>query len=204
LQEGKPVAYSSGSLTETQKRYAQIEKEMLAIVIGCKKFYQFIWGKQCVIETDHKPLEAIFSKPISDVSPRLLRMRMKLQNLNLVIKYVPGNKIPIADHLSRSFLKDSVLCQKLEKTLETQILQVKSDLPMPKESWEKYVEATIEDEELCKLKEIINRGWPERKDQLNDVRLTSYWNVRDHLHHNNGLIFKNRQMVVPHKYRSIL
>ena len=36
LQEGKPVAYASYALTETQQRYSQIEKETLAIVSGCK------------------------------------------------------------------------------------------------------------------------------------------------------------------------
>jgi len=41
-QQGHPLAYFSCSLTDTQKRYAQIEKEMLAILAGCKRFNQFI------------------------------------------------------------------------------------------------------------------------------------------------------------------
>jgi hypothetical protein len=39
LQEGAPVAYASRSLNNTQKCYAQIEKEMLGIVYGAKKFH---------------------------------------------------------------------------------------------------------------------------------------------------------------------
>jgi hypothetical protein len=54
LQEGAPVAYASRSLSNTQKCYAQIEKEMLAIVYGAKKFHQYIYGKKVVVETDHK------------------------------------------------------------------------------------------------------------------------------------------------------
>ena len=42
LQEGKPIAYASKALTETEIRYAQIEKEMLAIVFACNKFRQYI------------------------------------------------------------------------------------------------------------------------------------------------------------------
>lgn len=39
-----PIAYASVSLTETQKNYAQIEKELLAILFGCTRFHQYIYG----------------------------------------------------------------------------------------------------------------------------------------------------------------
>ena len=57
LQEGKPVAYASCALTETQQRYSQIEKEILAIVFGCEKYSEFIYGQKVTVETDHKPLQ---------------------------------------------------------------------------------------------------------------------------------------------------
>jgi hypothetical protein len=46
LQEGAPVAYASRSLNNTQKCYAQIEKEMLAIVYGGKSFTSIFMGKR--------------------------------------------------------------------------------------------------------------------------------------------------------------
>ena len=46
LQDEKPLAYASRALTPTQQRYAQIEKETLAIVHGVHKFHQYIYGKQ--------------------------------------------------------------------------------------------------------------------------------------------------------------
>ncbi|GFR70884.1 THAP domain-containing protein 9 [Elysia marginata] len=39
-----------------------VEKEMLAIVFALERFHQFVYGRQVLIETDHKPLGAIHSK----------------------------------------------------------------------------------------------------------------------------------------------
>jgi hypothetical protein len=44
-QRGKPIAYTSHSLTETETRYSQIEKEMLAIVFALDKFHQYAFGR---------------------------------------------------------------------------------------------------------------------------------------------------------------
>ena len=59
LQEGKPIAYASCALTETQQRYSQIEGETLAIVFGCSKFNNFIFGQHVTAKSDHKLLQSI-------------------------------------------------------------------------------------------------------------------------------------------------
>ena len=56
VQNDHPIAYASKALTKVQQNYAQIEKEMLAIVYGCIKFHEYIYGMPNI---DHKPLEAI-------------------------------------------------------------------------------------------------------------------------------------------------
>ena len=62
--EKKPVAYASRSMTSTEQRYAQIEKEALAITSACEKFNDYILGKDILTETDQKPLVPLFgSKP---------------------------------------------------------------------------------------------------------------------------------------------
>jgi hypothetical protein len=55
IQNGRTVAYGSSALTETEKRYAQIEKEMQAIVYSCQKFH-YIFCKEVTVYGDHKPL----------------------------------------------------------------------------------------------------------------------------------------------------
>lgn len=62
LQAGRPITFAARKLTPAESRWAQIEKEMLAIVYGCTKFHQFIYGhKQVTVETDHKLLK-LYSK----------------------------------------------------------------------------------------------------------------------------------------------
>ena len=63
LQDGKPVAFASRALTETEERYAQIEKETLAIVFTMEKFNQYTYGRPVRVQTDHKPLASILSSP---------------------------------------------------------------------------------------------------------------------------------------------
>lgn len=73
LQKGKLVGYASKSLTSTEQEYAQIEKEMYAIVFGAERFHQYIYGNQIDVTTDHKPLETILKKPLSAAPARLQR-----------------------------------------------------------------------------------------------------------------------------------
>ena len=67
----RPVIYASRSLSDTERRYAQIEKEALAVTWACSKFANYILGRPFLIETDHKPLVPILStKHLDDIPPR--------------------------------------------------------------------------------------------------------------------------------------
>ena len=108
LQDGKPLAYASRALTPAQERYAQIEKETLAIVDGTQKFHQFIYGRPTQVESDHKPLQYILSKPLHQAPLRLQKMMLTLQRYDLKVKYLgPGSELSVADALSRSYLHES-------------------------------------------------------------------------------------------------
>ena len=77
------MAYASRALTDTETRYAQIEKEMLAIVYALEKFNQFTFGRHVTVYSDHKPLEAILKKPLARAPRRLQGMIMRLQMYDL-------------------------------------------------------------------------------------------------------------------------
>lgn len=66
----RPIAYASKSLTATERRYCQTEKEALALVWSVERFAMYLYGRTFELETDHKPLEAIFqptSRPCARV-----------------------------------------------------------------------------------------------------------------------------------------
>ena len=54
--ERQVVAYASRSLTATEQRYSQTEREALAIVWSCEYFHLYVYGKPITVFTDHKPL----------------------------------------------------------------------------------------------------------------------------------------------------
>ena len=64
-----PIAYASRALTPTECRYAQIEKEALALTYACEHFQEYLIGKPFHINTDHKPLVPIFSSKSLDELP---------------------------------------------------------------------------------------------------------------------------------------
>ena len=68
LQNGQPIAFASKVLAPNEQKWAQIEKELLAIVFACKKFNDYIYGKEVIIESDHKPLETEFCERIDSTT----------------------------------------------------------------------------------------------------------------------------------------
>jgi hypothetical protein len=55
------------------------------------------------VELDHKPLEAIFKKPLNGAPKRLQRMLMRLQRYKLTVQYKAGHEMYLADTLSRAY-----------------------------------------------------------------------------------------------------
>ena len=78
MQDEHPAAYASSALTLTETNYAQIEKELLAIVFGVERFEGYIYGRKISIDTDHKPLESIMKKSLLSAPKRLQRMLLRL------------------------------------------------------------------------------------------------------------------------------
>ena len=79
LQDGKVVAFASKSLSEVEKRYANIEHELMACVFGAERFHTYLYGKSFTILSHNKPLEMLAWKNLASAPARLQRMLLRLQ-----------------------------------------------------------------------------------------------------------------------------
>lgn len=175
LQNSKPVAYASKILTDVQSNYAQIEKEALAILFGCQRFHQYLFGKRFRVETDHKPLEIIFKKPLNKCPLRLQRILINLQQYDLEVQYKPGKQLYLADTLSRSSYDDKEFDLK-EKEIDLQLNFI-NYVSISPQKFDQIKTETSNDIELCELLKIIKEGWPESKRKVHDL-VKQYWSVR--------------------------
>ena len=90
-------------MTDTEKRFAQIKKEMLLeMLFTTQRFHHYICGIDVTVHSDHKPLESIQHKELSKESPRLQNMLMTLLRYRINIVYKSGKQMHITDALSRA------------------------------------------------------------------------------------------------------
>ena len=83
------ICYASRSLTDTERRYSQTEKEALALVWACQKFHPYVYGVPFDLVTEHKPLEVIYgprSKPCAHIASELCSIgQLILRGTRIVI-----------------------------------------------------------------------------------------------------------------------
>lgn len=194
MQNGKPISYASRALTPTETRYAQIEKEMLAVVFALTKFHQYTYGRLTKIKSDHKPLQAIMKKPLDRAPRRLQGMLLRAYQYDIDLEYQPGISMHVADLLSRRFLPEN------EGGQDFETINMVSFLPVRPSSLEKIQKATADDEVMTLLTEMIMRGWPDTKADLPN-QLIPYFASRDEYSVQNGLIFKGERVVIPCELR---
>ena len=191
MQGGQPVAYASRSLTDTERNYAQCEKELLSIVFGMGKFENYVYGRKVLVESDHKPLEIICKKSLVSALKRLQRMLLQLQKFDYHIVFKPGSQMYIADTLSRAYLpgqyqnielNDQVLniTYRSNTEQEIEVLSVHDYILISKNTAKLIKDAGEYDSEYQQLKLLIMKGWPETREKLTEP-MSTYFTFRDEL-----------------------
>jgi len=194
-QDNRPIAFASRALTPAECNYSQIEKELLAICFACTKFHHYCYGRDVRVQTDHKPLEIIFKKPLGMAAPRLQRMLLQLQRYSLDVSYVPGKYMYVADALSRAYTTDDTLTGAPED-MEVMVHSLVSSLPVSKEKLVAFQKATESDTNMQQLLSVVRHGWPKSFKSVHPS-LRQYWNVRDEIHEVEGVLFKGNCIIVP-------
>lgn len=201
LQAGRPVEFASLTLTDTQQRYAQIEKEMLAIVFALERFHQYVFGKSDItVETDHKPLEALFLKSLDSVPARLQRMMLRVQRYDFSVVYKPGKYMYIADTLSRAPLPE-LLHAKVSEEVEEQTCYLLKNVRFSEDKLELVKQYTLSDIECQTLIRYLKIGWPSNKYEVEDCA-RAHWSYRESIEYVNGILFKNNLVFIPSGLRS--
>ena len=193
----KPVAFASRSLSETECRYAQIEKEALAVTWACEKFSNFLIGTTFHVETDHKPLVPLLStKDLSDIPPRIQRFKMRLMRFHFSISHTSGKALYTADTLSRAPLNIKEESD-IDLQLQTQAFvdSVVNGIPASQSRLDQ-VKSNYNSDEVCSsILRYCSEGWPE-KSALNET-LKPYWAYRGEFSVQDGLLLKGVRLVIP-------
>ena len=197
----KPVAFASRSMSETERRYAQIEKEALATTWACEKFADFVVGKHIEIETDHKPLVPLLgAKHLDCLPPRILRFRLRLDRFSYDINHVPGKELYTADTLSRAPLPATSSENMQEELAELCMEAIISHLPASNQRLETYRQAQSSDPICQQILKYCREGWPDKR-QIESA-LKAYWPAQGELTESNGLLMYGQRMVIPTALRA--
>ena len=202
LQDGQPVAYASRALTDAETRYAQIEKELLAVVFATEKFSQYIYGRLTTIHSDHKPLESIFRKAIGATTPRLQRMLLRLLKFQLHIEYVPGKSMHLADTLSRAYLTTPLteVEQEINDDIDVIVHTVVHNTTISDRMMNIFRDATQRDPTLSHLCQLLQQDEPVDKSKLIG-ELYVYNKIIPEIYEVDGILFHNHKVIVPTELR---
>ena len=180
LQEGRPVAFMSKALTDTQSRYSNIEHEILGVVTGVKHIHQYLFGKQFTLYMDHKPIENLVLKPLVDTSPRVQRLMLHLSQYHMDVQYKAGKHLLLSDCLRQLSNSET---QEEDESLNLHVTSIESgdgdSLPLPFLTLSNVHDALMEDPISVLLGNLILNGWPDSCKDL-DRELKPYW-----IHHFN-------------------
>ena len=130
------------------------------IVFACERFNQYTYGQQVTVQSDHKPLEYILNKSLSEAPPHIQRLLIRLQNYQIVVKYVPGKDLHIADSLSCAHLNTLEKDENLNEDCNVIVHTLVQNLPISTDRLKQLQHNTKLDSVLSKKKNYITHGWP--------------------------------------------
>ena len=188
LQDGRPIAFASKTLTDVETRYANIERECLSVCFGLEKFHTYVYGHHITVQNDHKPLEMIQKKPIHAAPPHLQHMLLCLQKYDYTIVYRPGKEMVLADRLSRFPSRKEHMPIELHQNIHS--IQLEPDRL-------NIVRGAIERDPIhSTVYRLTLNGWPDRVHEVPRIA-RQFWGTCDELTIENGILLKGDRVCIP-------
>lgn len=186
------VCCASRTLSPSECKYSQVDKEALAIVYGVTRHHQYVYGRRFTLKTDHMALSHIFGpkKGIPQTAAsRLQRYAVRLAAYEFEVKFVSSERNGNADALSRLPLQ--VEHEKSEKDDAAYLHFVEDSFPI---SHRDVAKAISKDIVLAKIYGYIMSGWPQHAER-DDER--PYFHRKDDLRIDHGCVVWGYRIVVP-------
>lgn len=203
--EWRPVAYASKALTDTETRYAQIEREALEVKWACTHFHLYLCGQEFQVITDHKPLIPLFAGSSRLAPPRIERWAVQLQAYKFTLVFRPGAHNP-ADYLSRHPERRTEAGQTNDAQDTELFVNLVSNGSCPKTmTLEDIGRASREDPVLSRVKEALsNNGWARFLEGAHAIRpevahaRQELWKIRNELSVGaEGVVLRGHLIVIP-------
>lgn len=191
----RPIAFVSRALSAAERNYATIQKEALAIVFSVTKLHQYLIGNEFILQTDHKPLLAIFGDkkgiPVM-AAARMQRWAFQLSAFNFKIQHVKGS-LNHADTLSR--IPQSECNEAHADPTYINFIEFENHLQL---NFRDIAIETRRDPILSKLLEAINKGLVK---ELKQNDFVPFHSRSDELTVESGCILWGYRTIVPAKLR---
>lgn len=194
----RPIAFVSRVLADSEKNYSTVDREALAIFYGVKKFENYLMGLHFVLETDHKPLLAIFGEnkglPVFAAS-RLQRWAVYLSNFNYSIKYIKGEENGRPDCLSRLPTGKKPNTKESDNYLKFIYEQAALVVDAARIRIE-----TRRDPIVSRVYDRVSRGWGSKISNEEEF-LKPYFSRQDELTIEEGVVMWGYRVIIPTKLR---
>eukprot|EP00731_Ephydatia_muelleri_P019387 Em0012g212a len=200
----RPIANVSKTLTETQRRYSQIQKEALAIIFALKKFHQFLYGRSFILVTDHKPLIALFgphrATPVLAAN-RLARWALMLNQYQYSIEYRKTSEHGNADALSRLPAEADTSFDGEENEADVDVVCAIRTIGQQLNPTDPGVLAreSANDPVISNVIRCTREGWPERipEIQTKDYSMENFKKISMSLSVAHGCLLNGSRVVIP-------
>nr|KAG5700076.1 hypothetical protein BaRGS_029826 [Batillaria attramentaria] len=197
----RPIANVSKTLTAAERNYSQIHKEALAIIYGLRKFYQYLYGRQFILVTDHKPLTALFGPKKGTpllAANRLARWALWLNQFDYTIEYRKTADHGNADALSRLPSGDDIDFDREESGEDTDMVCAIRVLSLQVKPFDSNIlrQESGKDPVIATVMRYLREGWPLKHAEINeDVR--KFQKLSDSLSICHGCLIYGTRVVIP-------